>query len=292
MTRSMTGFGRAAGEVDGEAVTVELSAVNHRFFDCTFRLPSSWASLEPALREQLKKSVSRGKFTASFRRAQGPQGKQSVQLDAAAAQQYIDASRQLAEQMSSTEALSLNTLAGMEGVFYQEEEEKDLERLAAMLGECLAAALDQLNAAREAEGEALAGDMRARVAEMADAVSVIEAELPGLGRAYEERLRARVAELAVDTALSEERLAIEVAVLAEKSDVNEEVVRLKTHFEHVLELLNKKEPIGRELNFIAQEIQRETNTLGSKLRDIGVTREILRIKSELEKLREQAQNIE
>ncbi len=292
MARSMTGFGRAACELDGERITIEVSTVNHRFLESSFRLPPVWTSLEPFLRESLRTQVARGKVNVSVRREHGPLGRMRVRFDAEVAQRYIAACRELSGLLGTGEGLSLNTLATLDGVFYPEESEQDLERAKEKLTTCLTDALAQLNAARCAEGTAMAADIEARVAAMGEAVEVIEAKVPELDTAYEEKLRARLAELTADTTLREDRVAIEVALLADKNGINEEVVRLKAHLNHVREMLASNEPIGRELNFLAQEIQREANTLGSKLRDIGVTREVLRIKSELEKLREQAQNIE
>lgn len=292
MPRSMTGFGRATGTIGEETFAVEVSAVNHRHLECSFRMPGPWAILEPALRDELKRYISRGKINLSIRRERGLYGQQTIHCDEAVARQYIDASRRLAALMSTTEALSLNALVRMDGVFYTHEEAEDIEAVKAALCATVANALEQLNAARAAEGAALAEDIRQRLALMREAVASIEERIPELNGAYAERLRARVQELATETGLTEERLALEVALMADKADVNEEVVRLKVHFTHVDEFLASGEPIGRELNFLSQEIQREVNTLGSKLRDIGVTREVLRIKSELEKLKEQANNIE
>ena len=292
MTRSMTGFGRATGHLDGEIITAELSAVNHRYFECQFRLPYVWTAVEPALRELVKEYVSRGKVNVTIRRGRGPAGRPNVQYDPHVAEQYIAASCELAELMSTTESLSLNTLAGLEGVFYQEEEEEDLEKVRGAVAEVLIEALGQFNAARQGEGRTLAADITQRVTFMSEALAAIEARLPELAAAYEERLRARVAELNAEAGLKEERMALEVALMADKADVHEEVVRLKSHLAYAGELLDSPEPVGRDLNFLAQEIQRETNTLGAKLRDVGVTREVLNIKSELEKLREQVQNIE
>jgi uncharacterized protein (TIGR00255 family) len=292
MARSMTGFGRAAGELDGETIAVEVSAVNHRYFDASFRMPYAWAGLEPVFRELLKKHISRGKLNISIRREHGPSGRQSIGFDRDLAQQYIAHSKGLADVMHTTEALSLNTLIALEGVFFPEEEQQDLDAVSAVLQDVILAAAGQFNGSREAEGRQLCKDIAERVGEMREALAVIEACIPELAAAYETRLRERVAELNADAAVKEDRLAVEIAMMAEKSDVNEEVVRLKAHFDHVEELLASAEPVGRELNFLAQEIQRETNTLGSKLRDIGVVREIIHIKTELEKVREQAQNIE
>ena len=292
MARSMTGFGRNVGEVEGAPVTVEISAVNHRFFEPSIRLPYAWNALEASLREQLKASVARGKVNVFIRRGQSTGGRASVGFDAEVAQQYIDAAQGLSKKMVSTEALSLNTLCRMDGVFFQEDGEPDMDKVAEALKAIFDPALAQFNAARETEGAALDEDVRTRLNEMAEALAVVEAKIPELSEAYETRLRERLADLNAEVGLKEERMALEVAMLADKTAVNEEVVRLKAHFARGEELLAKTEPIGRELNFLAQEIQREINTLGSKLRDIGVTREVIRMKSELEKLREQAQNIE
>jgi uncharacterized protein (TIGR00255 family) len=219
-------------------------------------------------------------------------GRPAIHFDAENARQYIDASKELARLMNSTGAMSLDVLAQMEGVFYQEEQEQDLDAVRDPLCAAFVEALEQLNQSRAEEGDSLARDVTARIAEMEDALTIIEGMLPDLATAYQERLRARVNELNTDVGLTEERLAIEIALMADKMDVNEEVVRLKSHFAKVRSLLDQKEPIGRDLNFLSQELQREINTLGSKMRDLDVTREVLRLKAELEKLREQAQNIE
>lgn len=292
MARSMTGFARVTGELGGETVVVEVTAVNHRFLDCSFRLPYAWGALETPLKETVKRHVARGKLNVSVRRAHGPAGRPNIQCDFEVAAQYVGAARELAHRISTTEVLSLNTLAMLPGIFQQQEETADLDGVRKALDGQLAEALAQLNAARGAEGAALAEDVRARIAEMREALAGVEARLPDLARGYEDRLVARVRELNVEAGLSQDRLMVEVALLAEKGAVNEEVVRLKAHFDHAFELLASPDPIGRDLDFLSQEIQREVNTLGSKIRDLGVTREVLRMKSQLEKLREQAQNIE
>jgi len=292
MIRSMTGFGRATGELRGETFAVEISAVNHRHLECAFRMPSSWAILEPSLRDEIKRAISRGKVNISVRRERGVFGQQTIHCDEDVARQYITAAQGLSSILGGAERLSLNTLVGLDGVFYTHEESEDIDAVKSSLSAVLAQAVEQLNAARTQEGAALALDLRERLARMREALAVIENRIPELNQIYLDRLRARIAELTVETGPSQERLALEVALMADKADVNEEVVRLKAHFEHVEEFLATADPVGRELNFLSQEIQREMNTLGSKLRDIGVTREVLRMKSELEKFREQAMNIE
>ena len=292
MTRSMTGFGRATGALDEESFTVELSAVNHRFFECSVRLPTGWSMLEAPLREMVRLAVSRGKINVYIRRDRQTAARQKIAFDEDVAKQYVDAARKLSQLMNSTEALSLNVLAQLEGVFFQEETEQDTDVLKGALSAALAEALAQFNGARESEGAALAEDMLSCVQAMAEAVALVEERIPELNATYEVRLRERVAELSAEAGVKEDRLALEVALLADKTAVNEEVVRLKAHFDRCHELLASDEPVGRDLNFLTQEIQREINTLGSKLRDVGVTREVLRMKSDLEKLREQVQNVE
>lgn len=292
MARSMTGFGKASTELDGEVVSIEVSSVNHRFLDCTVRLPSCWSLLEPMLRETVKGRVERGKLNVYVSRKRGAEARETVRFDPDVARQYVEASRQLANLMNTTEAISLNVVAQLEGVFYQEERDDDIERVNVALERLLIAALDQLNEMRQAEGTSLVTELCARIESMQSALGQIETQLPEAARRYEERLRTRLRELNTETSLAEERLAIELAIMADKADVTEEVVRLKCHLNQALEHLHGAGAIGRELNFLAQEIQREANTLGSKLRDGDVGREVLRIKAELEKWREQVQNIE
>ncbi len=293
MTRSMTGFGRAVGTVDGDNITIELSSVNHRYFDCSVRLPAPWITLEQPLREWVREKVNRGKISVSIRRDNGGNSTLQVKYDANIAQQYISASESLAQALYTPEArLSLDVLAQLEGVFYQEESKQDLELITNELQAIFNRALEQYQSGREREGEALKTDLLARLQLIEESIVAIENRRPEILEAYENRLRDRMQELNTEIGLSEDRIAMEVAMMAEKTDTHEELIRLQSHLEHGRALLDSKEAMGRDLNFLSQEIQREINTLGSKLRDIEVTREVLTMKSELEKLREQIQNIE
>lgn len=293
MLRSMTGFGKAGREFNGDVVSVEVSSVNHRFFDCGVRLPSVWNALEPIAKETVRKRLSRGKIWVVVTRKRGPQSRgQTVFFDAEIARQYVAASRELVQLLGSMETLSVDVLAQLEGVFYQEETEEDLEQAQSVLVAVLDDALARLNEMRLTEGTALAEELRRRIWLIAEALAAVERRLPELNALYEERLRARILELKGDTAITEDRIAMEIALMADKGDVTEEVVRIKTHLEHADQLLASEEPVGRELNFLVQEFQREVNTLGSKVRDGDVIKEVLRMKSELERFREQIQNIE
>jgi uncharacterized protein (TIGR00255 family) len=293
MTCSMTGFGKAVCDVDGRAIAVELSAVNHRYLECSVRVPSAWAALEPVLKKMVRKHATRGKINVNVNRRRSTNTTaQTVRFDSAIAEQYVTASKALAELLGSGEVLPLGVLAQMEGVFYQEEEEDNLEAIESAVVSTLKEALGKLNAMRRTEGAALEDDVRHRLGLIREALAVIEERLPTLTELYEARLRERIDQLKADLALTEERIAIEVAMMAEKSDVTEEVVRLKTHLDHMEETLASKDPVGRRLDFLSQEIMREVNTLGVKTRDADVAKHVLGMKAELEKIREQIQNIE
>lgn len=293
MVRSMTGFGKAVCEIDGSSVSIELSSVNHRYLDPSVRMPYEWAALEGGIRDALKKKVSRGKVNINVNCRRGSHGAQSLKLDTEVAQQYVLAARELKGLLGAEGALELNTLARLEGVFrYEQDDQADLEAIQVVLLKALDEAADQLNAMRALEGKSLCADVGHRLGLIRESVGSIESRLPEVNAQYESRLQARIAELNSELRLSEDRIAIELAVMAEKGDVTEEVVRLKAHLDHMDELLELEEPVGRTLNFLTQEIQREMNTLGSKVRDTDVVRDVLQMKSELEKIREQIQNIE
>ena len=293
MVCSMTGFGKASGLLDGDEVTVELSTVNHRFLDCTLRLPNSWNALEQPLKAVVKDKLSRGKVNAFVSRKRGSEGGvTSIEFHEDVARSYIDASKDLVRLQGTMSTLSIDTLIRLEGVLTLKEPEEDLDKAQACLEKLLAEALEQAESMRRTEGAQLAEDIRGRMTDLRAALARIEARLPEVRALYEERLRQRIVELVADPSVAEERVMLEVAVMAEKSDVTEEVVRLKGHYDHIDELLASTEPIGRRLDFLAQEIQREMNTLGVKSRDSAIAREVLDMKAELEKIREQLMNIE
>ncbi|MDK1020842.1 MAG: YicC/YloC family endoribonuclease [Candidatus Hydrogenedentes bacterium] len=292
MVRSMTGFGKATCEYAGGTISIELSSVNHRYLDSNIRLPGEWSSLDPVLREALKERLSRGKINVSISRKRAGGDAQKIRLDREVAEQYIQISKELSGLLDSEEPLSLQTLAQFENVFSYEEDEEDLEESKEMLLKLLGDAVSHLDTMRETEGGALGRDIIHRIGLIRESVEAIEMRLPALNELFAERLRARIEVLGQDTDLTEERIAIEVAIMAEKGDVTEEIVRLNSHLDHAEELLGSTEPVGRQLNFLSQEVQREINTLSSKVRDPDVIRQVLQMKSELERIREQIQNIE
>jgi uncharacterized protein (TIGR00255 family) len=292
LIRSMTGFGKASGDYDGSIVSIELNTVNHRYLDASMRLPGEWSATEPSLREILKDYLTRGKLNISVNRKRLNGSTQKLVLDKEVAQAYIDASRELMELSGTDEAVTLTTLAQFPGVFQQHEDEEDLEQAQAMLSALLKDALVSLNTMRDVEGQKLNVELTLRIKLIRDTVEEVEQRLPELSELYKSRLQERILELVEDNTIAEERIAMEVALLSDKGDVTEEIVRLKSHLDHAEELMNAEEACGRQLNFLTQEVQREINTLGSKVRDTDVVRHVLTMKSELEKFREQIQNVE
>jgi uncharacterized protein (TIGR00255 family) len=289
----MTGFGKAAADFDGETVAVEVSAVNHRYLDCSVRTPYGWNALEPVVKQVAKDHAGRGKLSIQIVRKRLASTAKTVRFDKDMARQYVEASKELGAILGDMRGMSVDTLASLEGVFSLEECEEDLEAAREMLVPVLKDAFERLDEMRKQEGAKMAEDLRMRVGLLRETAQTIEEQLPQLEEAHTKRLRERIAALSEDAAMTEERIAIEVAMLAEKADVTEELVRLKSHLDHASELLEiEEEPVGRRLDFLSQEIQREVNTLGVKTRDAGVTRDVLTLKSELEKIREQIQNIE
>lgn len=292
MTRSMTGFGKACEVFGGQEVTIEMYAVNHRYLDASIRTPNGWMALEHDLKQVLRDQVARGKVTVTVSRkfTAGQGGK--VRFVEATARQYAEAARALADLLGRDEGLSVETLAQLEGVFVQEEPEEEIEEVRAFLLALLSDAIGQFDAMRLREGAQLAGDIGKRLGLIRASLAEVERVLPDLNSQYVDRLRDRIAALGADVSVAEERIALEVAALAEKADVTEEVVRLKSHLDHMESLIEDPEPSGRRMDFMLQEIQREVNTLGVKTRDSDVARHVLDMKAEIEKIREQVQNVE
>lgn len=271
---------------------IEVSAVNHRHQEFSIRLPQQWLCAEQPMRALLRQRVYRGKLSVTVR-ASGGNTAISARLDEKAAHAYLLALRKLESLVDlPLQPLSFRDLALLPGVLTCEEEELDEEAISAALVDALSRALDMLDAARATEGENLARDMRDRCDALRQVAEKILNRAPELQAAYLSRLRQRLEELAIEPGIREERLAMEAALMADRQDITEEVVRLRTHLIRFGELMDNSGPVGRELGFLVQEIHREINTMGAKLRDIDCINETLWMKSEVEKIREQLQNIE
>ncbi len=289
---SMTGYGRASLERDGRTITIEMKSVNHRFLDLSFRMPRSLNMAEDALRKRIGEKLNRGHIDlfASYRNARSDA--RIVTADEALAEAYAKAF----EQVSGVTGLKNNAtavdIARMPDVLTVTEAEEDAEALLSLALEALDVALEQMKSSRLAEGERMEKDMRGRIDRLEEINRQIEERYPATVAEYEARLREKIVELLGDKSIDEARLTQEVAIMADRSAIAEETVRLKSHFEQVRQVFADAAPAGRKLDFIVQELNREFNTISSKSQDVAITRLVVEAKSEIEKLREQVQNVE
>jgi uncharacterized protein (TIGR00255 family) len=291
MIRSMTGFGAGRGAAGGEEIAVELRSVNQKFCEVKARLPRELAALEPALVRHVKDRLARGGIDLSLRRA-GPGGAMAPRVDVALAEAYARLYAELQARLGLTEPLRLADIAGAEGVIRLDEREIDLEAARAAAEKALGSALEALLAMREREGEALGADLEARLATVLSLVGQVEVLAPQAVEHHRARLAERVRELTQGMPLDPGRLAQEVALLADRTDVAEEITRLRSHVGQARQLLGGKEPAGRKLDFLVQEMHREVNTIGSKSQHAELSGLVVSLKVEVERMREQVQNVE
>ncbi|MFY0544468.1 YicC/YloC family endoribonuclease [Brevibacillus sp. H7] len=295
MIRSMTGYGRSESVRDNLRLTVEMRAVNHRFCEILVRLPKTWGMLEDRVRKRVAQYVRRGRvdvFIAVDWNASTPSG---VAIDWSAAEQYVWAARQLNEQFSLTEPLSAKDLLLLPGVVQkQEPTEAAPEDIEEWLIDVVEEAAHHLLSMKEAEGRQLYQDITHRLALVSAWAKEIRQLAPAAVEEYRSRLQQRIGELAEHTPfdLDHQRLAQEIALFADRSDISEETTRLLSHCTQFTEQLTKDEAVGRKLDFLLQEMNREANTMASKANHLPIQRLAVEIKTELEKMREQVQNVE
>jgi uncharacterized protein (TIGR00255 family) len=289
----MTGFGAASFEVDGQRFALELRSVNHRFLDVQIRLPRALGRLEAELRAELKRRFARGRFDLTVTPPGGAGGPQRVRVDAAVVAEYVSAAAELQRSQPVAGVLDLTTLLSLPGVASFVEAELPEDALRAGLDAALDAAAGALDAMRAAEGKSLAGDLRARLERVEELAGALDARSGDVRAAARERLRRRLTELAQEVgAFDEARAAQEIALAAERLDFTEEVVRVRSHLAQFRALLELAEPVGRRLDFLLQELGREANTIGSKTADAPLSHLVVELKAELERCREQVQNVE
>ncbi len=291
MIRSMTGFGAGRGASGGEEIAIELRSVNQKFCEVKARLPRELAALEPGLVRQVKDRLARGGIELSMRRA-GPGGAMAPRVDVALAEAYARAYAELRARLGLEEPLRLADIAAAEGVIRLDERETDLEAARTAAEKALGSALEALLAMREREGQALAADLEARLATVLSLVGQVEVLAPQAVEHHRARLAERVRELTQGMPLDPGRLAQEVALLADRTDVAEEITRLRSHVGQARQLLVGKEPSGRKLDFLVQEMHREVNTIGSKSQHAELSGLVVSLKVEVERMREQVQNVE
>lgn len=292
MIRSMTGFGR--GETSGEAfnLTVEIKAVNHRYLDISIRLPKELNLLEEEIRGQIRRILSRGRVDAFVRYTLPPEAARAVTINLQLAQVYLEKAQELKRQTGMLSGLGLADLLRMPEVVQLSDTELDVEALRTTLATVVEQAVQGVAAMREQEGARLAEDMSDRLDMLADLLVRVEQRCPQVVEDYRVRLESRLQELLQDNMIDPSRLAQEVAMFADRSCIAEEVVRLRSHFVQFKKLLKADDAVGRKLDFLLQEMNREVNTIGSKANDAEIAILVVDMKSELEKIREQAQNIE
>lgn len=292
MVKSMTGYGRAVETVNGREFTVELRSVNNRYLDCSVKLPRSLSFAEDAVKQAVKATISRGKVDVFISvRSEGAEDVK-VSLNEAMVQGYLAAMGQLVSQYGVRDDISVSVLSRMPEVFTVDRAEVDEEQLQADLMQAAGKALQNFDAMRTAEGKALENDLRSRGDTILALVAQVEAGSGQTVADYRTRLENKLKEVLANTAIDESRILTEAAIFADKVAVDEETVRLRSHLEQMDNMLTTGGPIGRKLDFLLQEMNREANTIGSKCSDVRLARIVVDIKAELEKIREQTQNIE
>jgi uncharacterized protein (TIGR00255 family) len=292
--KSMTGYGRGECAQDGLKVTTEVSSVNRKQAEINVYLPRELESLELQVRDEVNKKIARGRLTVKIGIHAGESfygGK--IQLNIPLAKAYAKEIAKLRKELALAEDVSLDVLLRAPGVLRTEEEISDAEKTWPIVQKSLAQALELLVKMRLREGAHLGADLRTRVGEMRKAVEQIRRRAPEMVARYQEQLRQRIKNAGLELpAVEDERLMKEVIYFADRSDITEELTRLESHFKQFANSIKSKEPVGRMLDFLAQEINREVNTIGSKTTDSLISREVVRLKAELEKIREQVQNVE
>ena len=292
MIKSMTGYGRGEWQGEGRRVEVEVKSFNHRYLDISLRLPRRLASLESQVRNFIKQRLSRGRVEFFVQVDNSSLPEQKLELDVALAKDLHFALQSLKEVLGIPGEIRIETMANFKDIFGHKEVEIDLEKEWTFLQGALEGALNGLEKMRSQEGLTLREDFLCRLQTIEEMIGAIEEKAPGVLRASHDRLAERVRELSGALSIDEGRLAQEVAYLAERSDITEELVRIRSHLNQFREMLDRPEPMGRKLEFLLQEINREANTIGSKASDAGMAQVIVGVKSELEKMREQVQNVE
>ena len=291
MLRSMTGYGSARGEVGGLRITLELKSVNNRYLDCSVRLPRNLLFAEETVKQAVSAGVERGKVDV-FVTADSAGDDTEVAVNLALAGEYVKALRELASRFELQSELSAASLARFPDVLQVQKKELDQEEAAAALAVLAADAVRELNAMRAREGARLSEDMREKLAQFDALISIVERRSPETVSEYRARLTQKLRETLENTALDEARILTEAAIFADKVTVDEETVRLRSHITEFDALLRAGSPVGRKLDFLLQEMNREANTIGSKCADASLAHVVVDLKAGVEKLREQIQNIE
>ncbi|MBQ5349688.1 MAG: YicC family protein [Oscillospiraceae bacterium] len=288
----MTGYGSARGAVGGQTFLVEIKSVNNRFLDCSVRLPRSFLFAEDTVKNVISSGVGRGKVDVFVTAQSSSEADTSVSVNLALAEEYRNALRDIADRLGVEFRADAAVIARFPDVLTVEKKELDADEIRGSLSDLTHKALEEFNAMRAREGERLREDMLVKLKNISELVTVVEERSPETVREYRERLEARLRELLDDRGVDEQRLITEAALFADKTAVDEETVRLRSHIAQFGTMLEDGSPIGRKMDFLMQEFNRESNTIGSKCSDAALAKVVVELKSEIEKLREQLQNVE
>ena len=294
MVKSMTGFGRSEYTDDKRVITVEIKSVNHRYCDISVRMPRRYSFAEEKIKSTVKETVRRGKIEVSIMVENTADDDVNIKLNTAIAKQYVDSLNELKSALSMDDPIRLEYIASMPDVLKSVPDVEDEEEITRLLCGAVSDAVKRHDEMRRTEGEKLSEDILMRGSMIAGLVKEIEARSPETVNEYAEKLKARITEMIGGSIVAtEERILLEAAVFADKVNVTEETVRLASHIQQLESIItNSSQPDGKKLDFLVQEMNREANTIGSKANDLEITNRVLAIKSEIEKIREQVQNIE
>lgn len=292
MIKSMTGYGRAQMPVDGMNITVEIKSVNHRYFEFTSRLPRNYGFLDEKLKNFFMGKLARGKMECYVAIEALEEPDTVVSVNHPLVKSYLAAYKELADTYGIENDIKVSDIARVSDVFSLRKEAADEDRIWDAVSVVAQAALDGFVAMREREGERLRADVLSRLDIILDNVAFIEERSPETVREYNEKLLARLRELLADTHIDEQRILTEAAIFADKIAVAEETVRLRSHVSQFRSFLDSDEAVGKKMDFLVQELNREANTIGSKAQDVEIARRVVAVKAEIEKIREQIQNIE
>ncbi|MBR6624277.1 MAG: YicC family protein [Ruminococcus sp.] len=292
MLRSMTGYGRSQKILNGRDISVEIRSVNHRYYEYTSRIPRTYSYIDEKLKAVLKTSVARGKVEVSVT-INNIEGKDSqIAINKGVAEGYVTALRSISEELGLSDDLTLSNLIRIPDVFNIQKTPDDEEQICADVSEVTAEALERFVAMRETEGTRLKNDILEKADFIIERVKMVEELSPLTVEAYRNKLYKKLSEVLADKNIDEQRIITEAAIFSEKIAVDEETVRLRSHIAQLRDILESNEAVGRKLDFIVQEINREVNTIGSKAQDLNITKIVVDMKSEIEKIREQIQNVE
>ena len=292
MIKSMTGYGRAQGSFSGGEITVEVKSVNNRYLDCGVKLPRGYAYLEEGVKSLVQKSISRGKVDVYITINSAGADNVKISVNGPIAAGYIEAMRSLVRDYGIQDDISVSAISQFNDVLLVEKQEQDENEVKTAISSVVQNALDAFDAMRTREGEALKADLLQKADGILTLVSSVEARSPITVAAYRERLTAKMREVLEERQIDEARIIQEAAIYADKVAVDEETVRLRSHVDQLKGMLNDGGVIGRKLDFLMQEMNREANTIGSKCNDIETAGYVVDIKAEIEKIREQIQNME